>query len=57
MTGKEMWDMKLFEEKTIKSSSDNEWLVLRVPGGWVLRERNVPSPAYVFVSLNNEFLE
>ena len=55
MTARELWDMGLFDEVTFTNNT-REWLVLRVPGGWVMREAHVPSPAYVFVPLNNEFL-
>lgn len=56
MTGNEMWNMALFEQRTVEASSGVEWRVLRVPGGWVMREMNIPNAAHVFIPLNNEFV-
>jgi hypothetical protein len=55
VSGKEMFGMKLFDHKEVRASSGVVWNVLRVPGGWIMREANVPSPAYAFVPLDNEF--
>jgi hypothetical protein len=54
-TGNELWSMELFEERRVMSSTSRPWLVTRVPGGWVMREEDIPSPAYAFVPLDNEF--
>jgi hypothetical protein len=56
MTANEMWNMRLFEEENIKTSHGGDWIVIRVPGGWIMRETHIPSPAYVFIPLNNEFI-
>lgn len=51
MDGKKMWNMALMEQTTW-----GEWLILRVPGGWIMREAHAPNAAYVFVPLDNEFV-
>jgi len=54
VTGNALWNMKLFEERTVHNG--DRWIVVRVPGGWIMREGNSPVPSYVFVPLNNEFV-
>ncbi len=55
MTGKQLWDMKLFQQENVHMHAGNSWTVLRVPGGWIMRETFAPTSAYCFVPLNNEF--
>lgn len=52
-----LWTMGLFQEIEFTNNT-SQWRVLRVPGGWIMREcRNDISANDVFVPLDNEFLK
>lgn len=51
ISAKDFVDMKLMEERVFTSSLGTTWKVTRFPGGVVVRETPVPSPAYVFIPL------
>lgn len=57
MTASEMWDMKLLDKIKATDSLGLDWYITRVPGGWIMREAEIPTPAYVFVPLDNEMVE
>jgi len=54
-----LYEMELGEEYVFDAirtgKTSKQWIVTRVPGGWIMRESNIPNAAYCFVSYDNEF--